>query len=124
MNSQVFEVINTAIAEKVLSSIQNVLGVQRPVLYSKMDHRSGGTDRNPGDHFSRQDQENRSKTNSKFDNQGRLVRESSVDSQDIDQDCDDIRTTLRFCMEEAEVRKQEFFMKTSHAYFKSAPFQS
>ena len=30
-----------------------------------------------------------------------------------------IRTILRFCKEEAEVRKQEFFMKTSYVYVKN-----
>ena len=33
-----------------------------------------------------------------------------------------IRTILRFIKEEAEVRKQEFFMKTSYAYFENCAF--
>ena len=37
-----------------------------------------------------------------------------------------IRTILRFCGiegQEVEVQKQEFFMKTSYAYFKAALFE-
>ena len=33
-----------------------------------------------------------------------------------------IRTILRFCKEETEVRKQQLSMKTTYAYFKSALF--
>ena len=86
--TQILEVIDTTIAEKVLPSILNVLGVQKQGLYTKMDHRSGGLNRSTGHHFSRQYQENRWKTNTKFGNQSSLVRESSEDFQVTDQDCD------------------------------------
>ena len=40
LNSQVIESINSAINEKILPSIQNTLGSQRPGFLEDMDHRS------------------------------------------------------------------------------------
>ena len=55
LNSQIVEVINSALAEKVLPSIQNVLGAQESELHSARDHRSGRLDRSPEDHLSSKD---------------------------------------------------------------------
>ena len=55
LNSQILEVINSAITEKVLPSIQNVLEVQESGLNSARDHWSGRLDRSTEDHFSRMD---------------------------------------------------------------------
>ena len=49
------EVINSALAETVLSSIQKVLGVQLSGLNSARDHWSGRLDRSPEDRFSSMD---------------------------------------------------------------------
>ena len=50
-NSQILEVINSAIAEEVLPSIQNVLGGKESGLNSARDHLSGRIDCSPEDHF-------------------------------------------------------------------------
>ena len=89
LKTQILEVVNSAIAERVLPSIQNVLEVQKLGLNTMRDHRSGRLDRSsedhftqmdyrsrrlgksPGDHFSRQD---RCKSNSKFSTHGGLIR--------------------------------------------------
>ena len=55
LNSQTLEVINCAIAEKALSSIQSVLGAQESELHSARDHRSSRLDRSPKDHLSCKD---------------------------------------------------------------------
>ena len=55
LNSQISEVIISAIAEKVLPSIQNVLGVQNSGSSLIRDPQSGSLDRSPGDHFSHMD---------------------------------------------------------------------
>ena len=54
-NTQILEVINSAIAETVLPSIQNVLGVQNTGSNTTRDHQSGRPDRSPEDHFSHMD---------------------------------------------------------------------
>ena len=53
LNTQILNVINSAIAEKVLPSIQNVLGVQNPGSDAIRDPQSGRLDSSPEDHFSR-----------------------------------------------------------------------
>ena len=55
LNTQILEVINSAVAEKVLLSIQNVLGVQNPGSDAVRDLQSGRLDRSPEDHFSHMD---------------------------------------------------------------------
>ena len=55
INKQVLEVINSAITEKVLPSIQNVVGIQKSGIKLMRNHRSGRVDRNPGDCFSNVD---------------------------------------------------------------------
>ena len=53
--TQILEVIKSAITEKVLPSIQHVLGVQNLRLITMRDHRSSKLDRSAGDHFSKMD---------------------------------------------------------------------
>ena len=55
LNSQMLEVINSAIAEKVLPSIQKVLGVQVSGLNSARDYWYGTLDRSPEDRLSSMD---------------------------------------------------------------------
>ena len=55
LNTQILEVISSAIAEKVLPSIQNVLGVQNSGLNANRDHQCSGLDRCPEDHFGHMD---------------------------------------------------------------------
>ena len=50
LNTQILRVIHSAIAEKGLSSIPNVLGVQKLELNTTRDHQSGRLDRSPEDH--------------------------------------------------------------------------
>ena len=57
LNTQKSDVINSAIAEKVLPSIQNLLGVQRSGSNSMRDHKSGRINRSPGVHFSNMDRQ-------------------------------------------------------------------
>ena len=59
LNTQILEVINSANTEKVLPSIQNVLGVQNPESDAIRDPRSGRLDRSPEDHFSHMDHQSR-----------------------------------------------------------------
>ena len=59
LNTQILEVINWAIAEKVLPSIQNALGVQNVGLNANGDHLSGGLNRSPEDHYSHMDHRSR-----------------------------------------------------------------
>ena len=49
LNTQILEVINSAIAEKRLSSTKNVLGVQKSGLNTSRVHQSGRLDRSPED---------------------------------------------------------------------------
>ena len=46
LNTQILEVINSAIAEKMVPSIQNVLGVQNSGITTR-DHQYGGLDWSP-----------------------------------------------------------------------------
>ena len=55
LNALILEVINSAIAEKGLSSIQNELGVQKSGLNTTRDHQSSRLDRSPEDHSSHMD---------------------------------------------------------------------
>ena len=59
LNTQILKVINTAIAEKVLHSIQKVLGVENLGLNANRDHQYGGLDRSPDDHFGHMDHRSR-----------------------------------------------------------------
>ena len=52
LNAQILEVINSAITEKVLPSIQNVLGVQNSETNANRDQQSGRLNRSAEDHFS------------------------------------------------------------------------
>ena len=52
LNIQIFKVINSAIAEKALPSIQNVLGVQNLGSDTIRDPQSGRLNRSPEDYFS------------------------------------------------------------------------
>ena len=55
LNTQILEVINPAIAEKVFASIQNVLGVANSVLNATRGHQSGRLDMIPEDHLRHMD---------------------------------------------------------------------
>ena len=55
LNALILDVINSAIAEKGHSSIQNVLGVQKSGLNTTRDHQSSRLDRSPEDHSSHLD---------------------------------------------------------------------
>ena len=55
LNTQILEVINSAITEKVLPSIQKVLGVQNPESDAIRDSQSGRLNRSPEDHFGHMD---------------------------------------------------------------------
>ena len=55
MNTQILGVINSAITEKVLPSIQNVLGVQNSESDASRDTQSGRLNRSPEDHFGHMD---------------------------------------------------------------------
>ena len=55
LNTQISEVINSAISEKVLPSIQNVLGVQNSESDAIRDTQSGRLNRIPEDHFGHRD---------------------------------------------------------------------
>ena len=59
LNTQILEVINPAIAEKVLPSIQNVLGVANSVLNATRGHQSGRLDRIPEDNLGHMDHRTR-----------------------------------------------------------------
>ena len=52
LKTEILEVINSAMAETALLSIQNVLGVQKWGLNTMRDHQSGRLDRSPEDHSS------------------------------------------------------------------------
>ena len=60
LNTQVLEVTSSAIAENVLPSIRNVLGVQSTGSNTTRDHQSGRLDRSPEDHCSHMDHRSRS----------------------------------------------------------------
>ena len=55
LNTQILEVINSAISEKVLPSIQNVLGIQNSESDAIRDTQSGRLNRSPEDHFGHRD---------------------------------------------------------------------
>ena len=55
LNTQILEVINSAITEKVPPSIQNVLGVQNSESNAIRDPQSGRLNRSPEDHFGHMD---------------------------------------------------------------------
>ena len=55
LNSQILEVINSEITEKVLPSIQNVVGVQNPESDAIRDSQSGRLNRSPEDRFGHMD---------------------------------------------------------------------
>ena len=55
LNNQILEVIDSAIAETVLPSFQNVVEIQKSGLNSMRDHRSSRLDRSPADRFSNVD---------------------------------------------------------------------
>ena len=59
LNTQILEVINSAVAENVLPSIQNVLRIQESGLYTRRDHQSGRLDRSPEDSSSHVDHRSR-----------------------------------------------------------------
>ena len=73
LNSQILEVINSAITEKVLPSIQNVLGVQNPESDAIRDSQSGRLNRSPEDRFGHMDRQ------SQRLNEGLRERSNSVD---------------------------------------------
>ena len=55
LNTQILEVVNSAITEKVLPSIQNVLGVQNSESDAIRDPQSCRLNRSPEDHFDHMD---------------------------------------------------------------------
>ena len=57
LNSQILEVINSAITEKVLPSIQNILGVQNPESDAIRDSQSGRLNKSPEDRFGHMDRQ-------------------------------------------------------------------
>ena len=59
LKTQILQVINSAIAEKVLPSIENVLGEQNLGSDAIKDPQSGRLDRSPEDHFSHTDHQSR-----------------------------------------------------------------
>ena len=65
--------INSAITEKVLPSIQNVLGVQSPESDAIRDSQSGRLNRSPEDHFGHMDHQ------SQRPNEGLREYSNSVD---------------------------------------------
>ena len=73
LNSQILEGINSAITEKVLPSIQNVLGVQNPESDAIRDSQSGRLNRSPEDRFGHMDRQ------SQRLNVGLRERSNSVD---------------------------------------------
>ena len=73
LNTQILEVINSAITEKVLPCIQNVLGVQNSGSDAIRDPQSGRLNRSPEDHFGHRDHQ------SQRLNVGLRERSNSVD---------------------------------------------
>ena len=72
LESLISEAVNTANGEKMLLSIQNALRVEKPGLYTKVDHRSDELNGCPGEYFFEQNQEKLWRTTSKFGSQGTL----------------------------------------------------
>ena len=94
INSQIQDAITTAIAEKVIPSIQNTLGMQGranytsvdrwstgfqespgATIYTMMDRRAGGLQRNPEIENTHQAEENRPKTGFTQENHSQMSRE-------------------------------------------------
>ena len=91
LNSQIQDAITTAIAEKVLPSIQNTLGVQGRSNFTVEDRRSSGLQVSPGAVNSQKTWGNHPKSGVRRENQRQVSRRSSVDSYEGEQNCDSPR---------------------------------
>ena len=107
LNYQIQDAISSAIANKVLPSIQNTLNKHGKVNYTvadrgshrphegptmenntMVDHRSGGRQRSLDSENDHKEREKRNKTWLSQDNDGQMSRQSSVDSIASEQNCD------------------------------------
>ena len=88
LNSQIQDAISTAIAEKVLPSIQNTLNVQGKSNFTVEDRRSSGLQRSPGAVNSPKTWKNRPKSLFTQENQRQISTESSVDFHTCEQNRD------------------------------------
>ena len=91
MNSRILAAINSAIAEQVFPSIDNTFGRRIGENTTVVSHWSSGLQRKPEAKNTRKSKENRPKTGFKPSNQDHIVKKSSVDSQNSEQDYDKIR---------------------------------
>ena len=86
LNSQVLETINTAIAEKVLPTIQDTPSKQVKGNFTVVDRRSGGLHRDPDTRNARETLEDCPRTGLKLSNRIHSSKDDSVDSHTSETD--------------------------------------